>query len=57
MLEAVKTALQWTSLVVVVLAIVMFMIVGVCALIDFTRKVEDPIGSLADEEKDKENEK
>ena len=35
-------------------SVVVVMIVAVCELIDFTRKVEDPIGSLAEEERERE---
>lgn len=35
-------------------SVVVVMIVAMCALIDFTRGVEESVGSLADEERERE---
>ena len=49
-----ETVIQFCGIAAICTAILIVMAVIVCALIDYTRKVEDPIGSLADEEKEKE---
>lgn len=48
------TIANWLGVIALAVLCGMVIVFAVCALIDFTRGVEDPIGSLADEEQEKE---
>lgn len=48
------TITNWLGVIALALLCGIVIVFGVCALIDFTHRVEDPIGSLTDEEREKE---
>ena len=51
------TIIKFVFIGALCVSMVVVLIITVCEIIDYTRKVEDPIGSLTDEEKDREDAK
>lgn len=50
----IETAIQMLGIAAICTAMLIVMLFGVCAIIDYTRGVEEGVGSLADEEREKE---
>lgn len=50
----IEAAIQMLGIVALCIAMLVMVVLIVCIIIDFTRGVEDPIGSLADEERERE---
>lgn len=50
----IETAIQMLGIAALCIAMVVMMVLVVCIIIDYTRGVEDGVGSLADEERERE---